>query len=132
MAPGGSAEADLKELVAALEAEDFLVSVCEWAWKHCRGFPPHVDPEMLEHKHDWHDLHKEYRQLFEARAESFLSSREIKEEDFLEKVVPWLQDNAEASPVLHALTMSEDYTNFVRYMQRIHERIQWAEQGLFA
>jgi hypothetical protein len=132
MVSGSSAEDDLRALVAALEAEEFLVQVCEWAWKHCRDFPTQVEPEELEHKHDWHGLHKEYRQLFEARAEGFLATRGLREEDFLEKVVPWLRDSGGSSPVFDALTMSEDYPNFVRYMQRIHERIEWAEQGLFA
>merc|ERR1719324_1989950 len=121
MGPEPSAEADLRALVADLESEEFLVQVCEWAWKHCRDFPTKVEPDELEHKHDWHDLHKEYRQLFEARAESFLSSRGIAQEDFLEKVVPWLHDNGGSSPVLDALTKSEEYTDFVRYMQRINE-----------
>merc|ERR1739848_189114 len=103
---------------------DFLITVCEWAWEHCRQFPADlsVQPSEVEHPLHFTELHKQYRELFEARTRAFVGGvLGLSDEEFLTEAAKLLKQQEDGySPVFDALTNSEDYESFFRYMQRIH------------
>eukprot|EP00913_Durusdinium_trenchii_P004403 g4082.t1 len=46
---------------------DFLLEVSCWAWEYCMKFPFEA-PSRWEHPLEFTQLHAEYRELFEGRA----------------------------------------------------------------
>merc|ERR1719375_1646270 len=79
-------------------------------------------------------LHNEYRQLFEDRVEEFLEEEGTDMKALLDDIAEELRENpGPMKSLVDALSASEDYLAFCRYMQQIRERREWAEgKGLGA
>merc|ERR1719253_157398 len=88
-------KAELGKLVAWLEEEDFLITVCEWAWQHCREFPAdtNVLPSQVEHPLHFTELHKQYRDLFEARVKTYVEGvLRLSDDEFLAAAAKLLKE----------------------------------------
>eukprot|EP00746_Dinoflagellata_sp_MGD_P003137 gnl/MRDRNA2_/MRDRNA2_106104_c0_seq1.p1 gnl/MRDRNA2_/MRDRNA2_106104_c0~~gnl/MRDRNA2_/MRDRNA2_106104_c0_seq1.p1 ORF type:complete len:187 (+),score=53.49 gnl/MRDRNA2_/MRDRNA2_106104_c0_seq1:71-631(+) len=117
----------LEQLRACLEDEEFLMEVVMWAWEHCMKFPSD-NAQKFEHKLEFTTLHKEYRQMFERRTDEFLEGEDLDAQDVLSEVQQGLKENpSETQALVDALAASEDYMRFVKYMQQIKSRREWAE-----
>eukprot|EP00747_Dinoflagellata_sp_TGD_P186412 gnl/TRDRNA2_/TRDRNA2_43419_c0_seq1.p1 gnl/TRDRNA2_/TRDRNA2_43419_c0~~gnl/TRDRNA2_/TRDRNA2_43419_c0_seq1.p1 ORF type:complete len:203 (-),score=50.98 gnl/TRDRNA2_/TRDRNA2_43419_c0_seq1:162-770(-) len=118
----------LEGLKAALEDEDFLIDVAAWAWEWSQRFPLEEEPRQWEHPLLFTTLHNEYRALFEDRATEYLEGKGVEQKAILQELQEALQDRAaEGRALLDALSASEDYLGFCRYMQQVRHRREWAE-----
>lgn len=121
----------VQDLADALSAEESMIEVVMWAWERCDRFPaqPQEDPTMYEHSLEFTKMHQDYRELYEKKAAKFLENQEISMDDFLQDVRQFLEDEDDDATkgLLDALTASEDYLKFCKFMQQVHQRREWAE-----
>lgn len=117
-----------EDLAEALADEEFMMEVVMWAWERCLQFE-FGDPTTWEHSLEFTKMHAEYRELYENRAEKFLGNHELTIEEFLKEVKEHLEAEEEeaARGLLDALTASEDYLSFCKFMQQVRQRREWAE-----
>mmetsp|Transcript_3651 Transcript_3651/g.5617 ORF Transcript_3651/g.5617 Transcript_3651/m.5617 type:complete len:158 (-) Transcript_3651:83-556(-) len=122
--------AALKGLLQYLRDEEFQMEVAHWAFQHCNKFPRTMDPEDWEHPLELTTLHKEYRELFESRAEAFMTDTGFSKDKILAETKELFEEEREFGEprgLFDAITASEDYLAFCRYMQMIRTRRDWAE-----
>lgn len=117
-----------EELAEHLQDDQFMIEVVMWAWERCEKFE-FGDPTTWEHSLVFTEMHKEYRELYEKRAEAFLEQNNLTEGDFLVEVKEYLEkeDDDTTKGLLDALTASEEYLPFCKFMQRVRHRREWAE-----
>mmetsp|Transcript_38468 Transcript_38468/g.105985 ORF Transcript_38468/g.105985 Transcript_38468/m.105985 type:complete len:152 (-) Transcript_38468:99-554(-) len=117
----------LEGLREAMEDDEFLMQVAQWAWQHCPKFP-YEDPRHWEHPLEFTALHNDYRQLFENRADEFLDDETMNLSDVLDEIHRELEENpGPMRALVDSLAASEDYLAFCKYMQNIRMRRDWAE-----
>merc|ERR1719277_2699643 len=84
----------------------------------------------LEHSLAMTEAHRQYRELFEARAQEYLRRCGLASENFLQLAVDFLDRNPSAmgaGEVLEGLVASESYLTFFEYMSTVRKRREWAE-----
>ncbi|CAK8996614.1 ARL2_Bind_BART domain-containing protein [Durusdinium trenchii] len=117
----------LQELRAYMEEEDFLLEVSCWAWEYCMKFPFEA-PSRWEHPLEFTQLHAEYRELFEGRANEFCEQEGLDIQELLQGVASSLREEpGDTRALIDSLTASEDYLSFCKFMQRVRQRRDWAE-----
>mmetsp|Transcript_49311 Transcript_49311/g.89125 ORF Transcript_49311/g.89125 Transcript_49311/m.89125 type:complete len:206 (-) Transcript_49311:108-725(-) len=128
----GDVQAHMLGLLLWLKDEEFLISVAEWSWDWCMDFPRNVSPLGIEHSLRWTEAHREYRIIFERRAEEYLLLTGLRTENFLSMAVQFLNTNpgAVTSDIFEGLIASEDYLSFFVYMGTVRARREWAERTL--
>mmetsp|Transcript_113921 Transcript_113921/g.322524 ORF Transcript_113921/g.322524 Transcript_113921/m.322524 type:complete len:199 (-) Transcript_113921:91-687(-) len=135
-APGdvrmGLADEHMRGLLHYLKEEAFIANIAEWSWDWCMDFPSAL-PTAAEHSHRFTDAHREYRDLFEGRAQEYLRVHGLEVDNFLRLAVEFLSSRAdgnEVEEIYEGLVASEDYTNFYKYMGTVRRRREWAERTL--
>ncbi|CAD7951724.1 unnamed protein product [Amoebophrya sp. A25] len=123
-----------REILDAFSDDDFTMNLMMWSFKHCDQFPDE-DPVDVEQKLEWTQLHQDYRAKFEERAEAVLQEAGYDVEKIIDEITKFVKnprgfhleaDEDSIHGVLDALTASEDYIKFVRHMQSVKARKQWA------
>jgi hypothetical protein len=129
------AQAHVVGLLRWLKDESFVLSIAEWSWDWCVEFPKMgSSPHDVEHSLRWTEVHKEYRNMFESRAQMYLHHHGLTGENFLKLAVNFLDHNPElvTSEIFEGLVASEDYFSFFNYMCTVRARREWAEATLAA
>lgn len=118
----------LEGLKGSLEDQEFMMSIVMWAWEHSEKFP-HASPSTWEHPLEFTDLHNRYRQMFEDRSAEFLRDAGLDEKHVLETIVRELEvaESGQSRALLDSLIASEDYMSFIKFMQSVRTRRDWAE-----
>mmetsp|Transcript_29174 Transcript_29174/g.57122 ORF Transcript_29174/g.57122 Transcript_29174/m.57122 type:complete len:187 (+) Transcript_29174:76-636(+) len=122
-------------LLRWLRDDEFITRIAEWSWDACSDFPcgqSAADSEASGIGHPLHltEVHREYRGIFEARAQEYLVQHGISTEDFLRLTVQALVEDEDADDLLDGLVASEDYLAFFSYMQGVRRRREWAERAM--
>eukprot|EP00446_Apocalathium_sp_SHHI-4_P009418 CAMPEP_0177156340 /NCGR_PEP_ID=MMETSP0367-20130122/2676_1 /TAXON_ID=447022 ORGANISM="Scrippsiella hangoei-like, Strain SHHI-4" /NCGR_SAMPLE_ID=MMETSP0367 /ASSEMBLY_ACC=CAM_ASM_000362 /LENGTH=169 /DNA_ID=CAMNT_0018601791 /DNA_START=46 /DNA_END=555 /DNA_ORIENTATION=- len=125
------AEDHVRGLLQWLREDEFITTIAEWSWDWCLEFPKEpVAVSSVEHALSCTEAHREYREMFEARAQEYLRVHGLAEENFLQLAVEFCSRANDFPDVFDGLVASESYATFFRYMVMVRGRREFAERTM--